>query len=117
MKKIEIACFLLIIFLATCLRFYKTTQVPPHLYWDEASIAYNAYSVNLTGKDEWGLRLPITSFRAFADYRAPLQTYLIVPSVAIFGLSEFAVRLPSAIFGTLAVVAVYLLKLKNRKMF
>ena len=76
---------------------------------DEASQGYTAYSLLKTGQDEWGISWPVTSFRAFADYRAPLQTYLIIPSIAILGLNEFAVRLPSAIFGTLAVLSLFLL--------
>ena len=99
----------LIVTLGFILRIVFLGSIPGGFTPDEANQGYAAYSLLKTGKDEWGLRLPLTSFRAFADYRAPLQTYLIVPSVALFGLSEFAVRLPSAIFGTLAIIAVYLL--------
>ena len=99
----------LIVTLGFLLRFVYLGSVPAGFTPDEANQGYAAHSLLKTGLDEWGLRLPLTSFRAFADYRAPLQTYLIVPSVALFGLSEFAVRLPSAIFGTLAIIAVYLL--------
>jgi len=42
----------LIIALAFFLRFYKVTSIPPSLNWDETSIAYNAYSILKTGKDE-----------------------------------------------------------------
>ncbi len=76
---------------------------------DEASQGYTAFSLLKTGKDEWGIPWPITSFRAFADYRAPLQTYLMIPSIAIFGLNEFAVRFPSAIFGSLAIILLFFL--------
>ena len=99
----------LIVTLGFLLRIISLGSIPGGFTPDEANQGYAAYSILKTGKDEWGLRLPLTSFRAFADYRAPLQTYLIIPSVAIFGLTEFAVRLPSAIFGSLAIIAVYLL--------
>src|SRR3989344_1218384 len=99
----------LILALAAILRLTALGQVPAGITADEVSQGYSAYSLLKTGKDEWGINSPLTSFRAFADYRAPLQTYLILPSVALFGLTEFAVRLPSAIFGILAVLAVYLL--------
>ncbi|MCX6724632.1 MAG: glycosyltransferase family 39 protein, partial [Candidatus Shapirobacteria bacterium] len=69
---------------------------------------YTAYSILKTAKDEWGQFLPLNP-RSFGDYKPPLYTYLTIPSIAIFGLNEFAVRLPSALFGTLAVVAVFLL--------
>lgn len=100
---------LLILLLAALLRLIALGKVPAGITADEVSQGYSAYSILKTGKDEWGINLPLTSFRAFADYRAPLQTYLIVPSVALFGLTEFAVRLPSAIFGILAVLSIYLL--------
>ncbi len=99
----------LIVVFGFILRIVFLGAIPGGFTPDEANQGYAAYSLLKTGRDEWGINWPITSFRAFADYRAPLQTYLIMPSVAIFGLSEFAVRLPSAIFGTLAIVAVYLL--------
>src|SRR3990172_8678670 len=35
--------------------------------------------------------------------------YFTIPSVWIFGLSEFAARLPSAVFGVLTCVAVFFL--------
>jgi 4-amino-4-deoxy-L-arabinose transferase-like glycosyltransferase len=41
-----------------------------------------------------------------------MYVYLAVPSVALFGLSEFAVRLPSVVFGVLTVIAVYFLVLE-----
>lgn len=84
-------------------------QIPAGFTADEASQAYSAYSLLKTGADEWGITWPSTSFRSFFDYKAPLQTYLMIPSIAIFGLSEFAARLPSAIFGTLAILVIYFL--------
>lgn len=91
------------------LRVFSLGSIPTGFTPDEASQGYAAYSLLKTGKDEWGIPWPITSFRAFADYRAPLQTYLMIPSISVFGLNEFAVRLPSAIFGSLAIILLYFL--------
>lgn len=102
----------LIFLLGLFLRLFQLGYVPGGFTPDEASQGYSAYSLLKTGKDEWGLSWPITSFRAFNDYRAPLQTYLIIPSIAIFGLNEFGVRFPSAIFGSLAIIFVYFLAKK-----
>ncbi|HVZ58487.1 MAG TPA: glycosyltransferase family 39 protein, partial [Patescibacteria group bacterium] len=88
------------------LRFYQLGSNPPSLDWDEASIGYNAYSILKTGADEYGNKMPL-SFRSFDDYKPPVYVYLTVPSVAVLGLTAFAVRLPAAIFGIVAVVAVY----------
>lgn len=100
--------FGLVIFVAFILRFYQLGINPPSINWDETSIGYNAYSILKTGNDEYGNRLPL-SFRSFDDFKPPVYIYLTVPSVALFGLSEFAVRVPSALFGTLAVAIFYLL--------
>src|SRR3990167_1153704 len=86
-----------IIILATVLRFYQLGQNPPSLNWDETAHGYNAYSILKTGRDEYGYRLPL-SFRSFDDYKPPIYTYLVVPSIVIFGLNDFAVRFPSAFF-------------------
>lgn len=98
----------LIILLAFALRFFMLGQNPPSLNWDETSIGYNAYSILKTGKDEYGNFLPL-EFRSFDDYKPPIYVYLTVPSIFIFGLTEFAVRFPAALFGTLSVVVFYFL--------
>lgn len=101
-----------IILLAAFLRFYRLGEVPPSLYWDEASLGYNAYSVLKTAHDEHGKFLPLTNFAAFGDYKPPGYIYLSVLSVAAFGLNEFAIRFPSAFLGVLTVMLSYLLAKK-----
>lgn len=103
---------ILIITIAAILRFYKLGDVPYSLYWDEASLGYNAYSILKTARDEHGKFLPITNFAAFGDYKPPGYIYAAVPSVALFGTSEFAVRFPSALFGVLTVILAYFLAKK-----
>ena len=100
---------ILILILAAVLRLVSLGSIPAGISPDEVSQGYTAYSLLKTGHDEWGVSWPLTSFRSFVDYKAPLQTYLMIPSIAIFGLNEFAVRLPSAIFGILSVYVIYLL--------
>ena len=99
---------LIILSLAAVLRLYQLGNNPPSLDWDEASIGYNAYSILKTGKDEFGRSYPI-SIRSFEDYKPAMYTYLAVPVIYIFGLNEFAVRLPSALLGILTVFGTYLL--------
>jgi len=103
--------FWTILVLAFILRFYKLGEIPLSLDWDENSNAYNAYSILKTGRDEYGNFLPITN-RSFDDYKPPLYMYLNVVTVAIFGLTPFAARLPSAFFGFLTVPAMYFLARK-----
>lgn len=114
--KFKIGLFFIVV-LAAFLRLYRLGEVPPSIISDEASVGYNAYSILKTGKDEWGNFLPL-SFPAFGDYKLPGYVYATVPSVAVFGLTDFAVRLPWAIFGVLMVATLYFITLelfKDRK--
>ncbi len=99
---------IIILVLAASLRLWNLSDVPPSLTWDEAALGYNAYSILTTGRDEYGKLLPIT-LKSFGDHKPALYAYLDIPFVALFGLNELAVRLPSAIFGVLAIWVVYLL--------
>lgn len=98
----------IIVLLGGLIRFYKLGQVPHGFVNDEASIGYNAYSLLKTGKDEFGTVWPL-AFRSFGDYKLPVYIYLTIPSILIFGLTEFAVRFPSAFFGVLTIPLVYFL--------
>lgn len=103
MKKNKLLILLtLISFVALALRLWKLGNIPPSIHWDEASWGYNAYSILKTGKDEYGNFMPFI-FKAFGDYKSAIYVYLTVPSIAIFGLNEFAVRFPAALFGAISV--------------
>lgn len=97
-----------ILLLAAFLRLYKLAEYPNGFNADEAAIGYNAYSLIQTGKDEHGNSWPVT-FTSFADYKAPLYFYIVLPFVATMGLTETAVRLPSALFGIATVLIMYFL--------
>lgn len=97
-----------ILIIAAFLRLWKLGSIPPSLTPDEASLGYNAYSVLKTGKDEYGKLLPVI-FKSFGDYKPGLYVYLTIPSIFIFDLNEFAVRLPSALFGIISVWLIYLI--------
>ncbi len=97
-----------IIFFGFILRTVWLDRYPIGFTQDEAGLGYDAYSLYLTGKDQWGKRLPLT-LRSFGDFKLPVYAYLTVPFIAVFGLNEFSVRLPSAICGTLALLFTYLM--------
>jgi len=103
--------FAAILLVAAILRFASMSSNPPSLNWDEVSHGYNSYSILKTGRDEWGEFMP-TIFRAYGDYKLPAYIYLTVPSIAVFGLNEFSVRLVSAISGVITVIITYFLVLE-----
>lgn len=110
MRKIltEYKYLLLIILLFSFTRLWQISSNPSSLYWDEASIGYNAYSILLTGKDEWGRSFPI-HFRAFGEFKLPVYIYSVVLSEMIFDISELAVRLPSVLYSLGVVILTYLI--------
>ena len=98
---------LIFIFLtAAVLRLPGLDNFPVGFTQDEAAIGYDSYSLLETGKDMWGNSYPLV-LRSFGDFKMPLYSYIAMPSIAVFGLSEFSVRLPNAILGSLAVLATY----------
>lgn len=99
---------LFICILAFFLRLYQLGRIPISLEWDEVAIGYDAYSLLRTGKDQFGQFLPIT-FRSLDDYKPPIYEYITIPSIFLFGLNEFSVRLPTALFGVISVIATFLL--------
>ncbi len=107
--------FFIIITAAFLVRVWDLGKNPAGFFCDEASIGYNAYSILKTGKDEWGIKLPIF-FKAFGEYKNPLDIYFTIPFVAIFGLNEFAVRFTSVFFSLLSLVLVFFIgkKMKDK---
>lgn len=94
-----------IVALGFILRFYQLGEIPVSLHRDEAFLGYNAYSIFKTGKDISGNFLPIhleSFFFSPAGY-----SYLSIPFIVVFGLSEFSIRAASAFFGTLTIPIVF----------
>ena len=105
-KYIFLSLFFLILFLGGIVRFFSLDRFPSSLYTDEINQGYNAYSILTTGRDEHGVFLPI-SLRSFGDFKPPLQTYILIPSILLFGLTEFAVRFPSAVLGLGTIILTF----------
>lgn len=108
--------FLVILLVASLLRLWRLDEVPLNLFGDEVDVGYHAYSLLQTGKDYMGQLLPVY-IHSLAEWRAPLFIYSTIPSIAVFGLNEWGVRLPAAIFGIIGVLLLYLLgrRLFNQK--
>ncbi len=116
LKKINFI-LVLVIFIAIFLRFYQLGSIPAGFLNDEANAGYDAYSLLLTGKDQWNSFFPLNNFVGFGDFQPPLNRYSLLIPIFLFGLNEFAVRFISALAGVLSVVAAYFLvkKLVSQK--
>lgn len=97
---------LLILLLGSGLRIIALNQSPPGFAPDEASNAYDAYSIWHTGRDQHGVFLP-SVIRAMNDYRMPIFIYSMAPLVGMGGLTAMNARLAAAFWGILAIAAIY----------
>ncbi len=88
------------------IRIFLVSNHPP-IDVDEYSIAYNAYAITQWGKDEWGIRFPLF-FKAFGDYKLPLDIYFVALLFKIFDANFFWLRFPAVFFGTLYIPLIYL---------
>ncbi len=91
---------LLVMAMATALRFWALGHVPPGLYHDEAFNGLDALGV-LEGER------PV--FFEANNGREPLLIYLVALSVAVLGRSLGAIRIVAALLGTLTIPATYLM--------
>ena len=107
-NKIIFLLLILIFSIGALLRLYHLGSTPPSLNWDEVSLGYNAWSILTTGRDEFGEFLPVI-LRSYDDYKPALYSYFLIPFIALIGMSDIVVRLPSALFGSFGIVLVYFL--------
>lgn len=107
-KKLSIATFIVILFLAVFLRLYKLdTLTTP--YWEEVALGYDAYSISQNFQDHHGNFMPLVAFESFGDWKPSLYFYTIVPFIKLFDLSVLAVRFPSFLAGIMTVLGVFYL--------
>lgn len=97
-----------IILFAAILRLYNLSSIPISLNQDETALGYNAYSLLKTGADEYGKFMPL-SLKSFGDWKLPVYPLLDTIPILFIGLTEFAVRLPSALAGIALVPLIYFL--------
>lgn len=100
--------FIIILLLAGILRLYQLSSVPPSPFLDEVSNGYNAYSLLVTGNDEYGRHLPLL-LQAYNDYRPAIFVYTLIPFIKIFGLTIFAIRFPSVILSFFSTACMFFL--------
>jgi len=108
MKKNHIFLLALLTLIGLLLRVWQLSTLPNILNRDEAALAYNAFLIEKTGRDEFGKKLPLT-FESFGDYKLPGYVYTLSLVFKALPANDFYVRLPSAVAGTLLIPVVFLL--------
>ncbi len=85
-------------------------RVPPHLLHDEIKGALQSQSIADTGRDRNGRLLPLYfPETGFSVGRDPVSIYLTALVLKVLPISEFAIRLPSALVGALGVGLTFVL--------
>jgi len=97
MKSNLFKIFILLV-IASFLVFYRYSQIPKYLSFDE--VEFTKLALSLKNK-------PYISFSPLATGHSTLYFYLILSSFEVFGINTFALRLPSAIFGILSIISFY----------
>jgi hypothetical protein len=88
------------------LRVWRFGDIPFGLHQDEASMAYDAYSLIHYGIDRNGFRFPVMLV-SWGSGMYALASYLAAPFVGIFGLNVVAVRLPFLLSGVASIPLLY----------
>ncbi|HAV15412.1 MAG TPA: hypothetical protein DCX25_03715 [Candidatus Pacebacteria bacterium] len=112
MKKLHVLIFCMILLIAAVLRLYKLGSIPVSMYIDEIAIGVDAKSIAQTGRDMHGHSWLTPMFLSYGDYKLPVYIWIATASVKIFGATEFAVRLPSAVAGVLTVFLIYFISVE-----
>lgn len=90
---------------------FKLDEIPNGVFYDEAVVGYDAYSILNTSKDHWGQILPIY-FKFFGSYTPGLFVYLQTIPIKFLGLNSFSIRIISAL-SMLVIAYVFFIFLKN----
>ncbi len=98
----------LILLLGLFLRCYRIGTLPGEgaVNQDEALAAYEAWSLSQFGTDADGYSNPVY-FIAWGSGMNVLASYLMIPFIKLFGLSNTVIRLPHMLIGILSLFSFY----------
>lgn len=96
-----VVLFLLIMTLGIFARVWQFGSLPPGLHPDEASTALEAYDLVHFGMDRNGFSFPLQFVSWGSGMNALVYAYILIPFIAIGGLSPTLTRLPMLISGIL----------------
>ncbi|MFZ5985798.1 MAG: ArnT family glycosyltransferase, partial [Bacillota bacterium] len=98
--------FAVILIVGTVVRVYDFGNNPPGLNQDEASGAYDAFSLAEYGVDRNGDRFPV-HLVSWGSGQNALYAYIIIPFIKLFGLTEVTASLGNLIFGILTLILLF----------
>ena len=102
------ALFWMILALGIFARAFRFGLVPGGINQDEAFAGYEAWALLNYGIDTAGYHNPVYLV-AWGSGMNALETYLMMPFIALFGLKVWVIRLPQLIVSCLSLWVVYLL--------
>lgn len=105
-RQLLLLLFMVIFLVGSGIRLFSLGTSVPILNRDEAALAYNAYLLVTTGRDEWGVRWPVT-LQSFGDYKLIGYPTLLTLLYRVLPLSDTVVRLPAALAGIGLLVVSY----------
>lgn len=94
--------------LGTAVRVWQFGEIPPGLNQDEASTAYDAFSILNYGVDRNGTHNPLVLI-SWGSGMYALASYIELPFIAFFGLSVTAIRVPFLLAGLASLPMFYYL--------
>lgn len=105
---IRILLFALVLALGIFARTWELRSLPPGLNEDETSTGVDASSLYHFGVDRNGVSFPVYMV-SWGSGQNALPVYVMLPFIALGGLSPLVVRLPALIAGILTLPLVYLI--------
>ena len=104
-EKIQKLLFIFILILGIGARLWMSGDVPGGINQDEAFAAREAWSLLHYGKDSFGYSCPMY-LMAWGSGMSALNTYLMIPFIALFGMHTWVFRLPQMLIGILSLFAI-----------
>ena len=106
LTKSEKYIFFALLFLGAFVRLYRFGSAPPGLNQDEAFAAYDAWALLHYGTDSSLHRFPVY-LTAWGSGMNALESYLMLPLLALFGVKAWVIRLPQLLLALSALPAAF----------
>lgn len=106
-RSLKNKCIILFLFFTgVAARLYQFGIVPNGLNQDEAFAGYEAWNLLTAHHDTMGYSFPVYLFTNGGGMNA-LETYLLIPLMAIFGPQDWVIRIPQVVVAILSMPATY----------